>query len=77
VRLSEESYNAIKIQLLALGYAELVDDEKSAKRKAVWTLTKSGFRQMYQAHAQPAEQETKKAHSSEVTFPPRIVPLQT
>jgi hypothetical protein len=55
VRLSEDSYNTVKIQLLALGYAELIDDEKSAKRKAVWSLTKSGLRQMYQMHAQPAE----------------------
>jgi hypothetical protein len=65
VRLSEESYNTVKIQILALGYAELVDDEKSGKRKAVWSLTKSGLRQMYQAHAQPAEQETKKTQSTE------------
>lgn len=58
VRLSEDSYNTVKIQLLALGYAELIDDEKSAKRKAVWSLTKSGLRQMYQTHAQPAEHST-------------------
>ena len=58
VRLSEDSYNTVKIQLLALGYAELIDDEKAAKRKAVWSLTKSGLRQMYQTHAQPAEHST-------------------
>lgn len=57
VRLSEDSYNIVKIQLLALGYAELIDDEKSAKRKAIWSLTKSGLRQMYRMHAQPAEHE--------------------
>ncbi|WP_338271017.1 DUF4062 domain-containing protein [Geobacter sp. 60473] len=55
VRMSEESYNAVKIQILALGYAELIDDEKSDRRKAIWSLTKSGLREMYQTHAQPAD----------------------
>jgi len=60
VRLSEESYNTVKIQLLALGYAELVDDEKADKRKVIWSLTKSGLRQMYQTHAQPAVQRSRR-----------------
>ena len=50
VRISSETYNLVKVQLLALRFAELVENPPA------WRLTESGREKMYHLLAQKAEQ---------------------